>query len=204
MTDSLTTPDAWPAASTLVDLIWALTEAQGRVTQASEDLLALALAQARVRLPDIGARMDLRWGDLAGLHERPVTLHSTRGGLVHVGADGPAASVQRRRFYRAAVAIDLTLQAGSYRLPGRTVDLSEGGTRVAVATRAAIPTASLTTRLQLDPDPVDVPARVVRSVPDGSQTQLGLAFGHLPEAAADRIRHRVLAAQIVRRTGDLR
>ncbi len=202
MSNFTTIPDAWPGASSVITLIWALSQAQGRVTRATQDLLALALAAGHLPLPDIGASLGLRWGDIAGMHERPVSLQALRSGLVHVAPDGPASSLQRRRFYRAAVTLDATIDLGRHHLTGRTLDLSEGGSRVAVDGRSVITEAAVTTKLVLDTEAIDVPARVVRRVPAGREAHLGLEFGELPERSADQIRRRVLRAQISDRTGD--
>lgn len=191
----------WPAASTVVRLEWTLATIDARVLRAGEDdvLLALVGAGRNAAMPDEGGSMVLWWGDGRGLHERPIRLTSRRAGLLHIAPDGPVRTTQRRRFFRAPVTLDVTLEHDGATLPAVSTDLSEGGMRVTLRGAAPPHRADVTAHLCLDGDAVALPLTVVRTAPNGTRLEVGLAFEDLPTPAADLIRREVFTAQVAAR-----
>lgn len=195
----------WPASSTIATLRWALATLEARVLRTSDDdaLLALTTNHRAVSMPDDGADMQMRWGDLRGLHERPVQLTSRRAGLLHVAPLGPVSSTQRRQFFRAPVVIDLTIDDGERELHAVSTDLSEGGMRVTVRGAVTLP-EEVTAAVVLHGDRYELPSTVIRTVPMGGRAEVGLSFKELPTSAADLIRREVFTAQVAaRRNGQI-
>lgn len=199
MTEEPTTTVAWPRVGSRALLQHLALELDAAVRVADEDAVTLALAAlptGAAALPRRGTEMMLRWGDQAGLHERPVVLAGQEGLLLHLGAAGSAETRQRRQFFRAPVTIDLTITDGRRAITGRTVDLSEGGARVVLAGRPPTPPATVTAVFSVDGDSFDLPSRVLRATTGRQGVEAGIAFDELPERVADVIRREVYTAQI--------
>lgn len=198
------TPTAWPKRAAVATLVWSLTRAPARVMRSIDESLTLAAVLPRGcrPLPPVGGELMIQWFDMAGLHERPAQVTSLKAGLLHVVPSGDARTIQRRRFFRAPVTIDLTINDGARVMKGVTVDLSEGGTRAEVNATGLLPQTRVTATLQVGAKRYDVPSKVVRNVTKGRTAEVGLQFGELPTSAANMIRKQVFTAQVqARRNG---
>lgn len=194
----------WPERAAVATLVWSLTRAPARVMRSVDDSLTLAAVLPRGcrPLPKVGGELMIQWFDMSGLHERAAQVTSLKAGLLHVVPAGDARTIQRRRFFRAPVTIDLTIDDGARKVKGVTVDLSEGGTRAEVNAAVLLPQTRVTATLEVGAKRFEVPSKVVRNVTKGQTAEVGLQFGELPAAAANMIRKQVFTAQVkARRNG---
>lgn len=190
--------DRRPARGDVATLQWAFSRGQARVLRASEDVLVLAavLPRGSRPLPPKGGRLQLRWSDVDGLHERHGTVLGLSSGLLHLAPDGPSVTHQRRRFFRAPVTVDLTIHDGQRTVHGETIDLSEGGTRASIGHETLLPSTHVTTTITVGTTRYRVPCRVVRHTPNHTGAEVGLEFGPIPASAATMIRKHVFTAQV--------
>ncbi|WP_138733544.1 PilZ domain-containing protein [Modestobacter excelsi] len=167
-------------------------------------------AQRRVRVDD-GERVELIWRAPTELRSMPAQLVATEDGTEkcwRVRPTGPAVRGQRRSAVRAPLSLEVRASAGSTRLTGTTVDISEGGFRGllgAPAGAAETPTPEtavagpqvgelLDVVVDLGPGQVDAKAEVIRRHErEDDLHELSARFIGLPERTQDQIRARVFA-----------
>jgi hypothetical protein len=167
-------------------------------------------SQRRVRVDD-GSRVELIWRAPEELRSLPGTLLGTEGGtekVWRVRPTGPAVRGQRRSAVRAPIALELSASAGSTRLAGATVDISEGGFRgvLVPAPRAAEAAEGAATPpgpqvgdvldvvVELESGQVVAKAEVIRRHQrEDDRHELSARFIGLPERTQDQIRARVFA-----------
>jgi hypothetical protein len=194
-----------PPKGTSVRLEWDDRTVGLVAVRAVDDVTVLCRADGGpVQLPLEGTELDLGWADDLGLVRASGVIARVRYELITVQLVGEPVRAQRRRFYRAPVALDVEIVQGRRVTKARTRDLSEAGARLAVEGGGMLPPTKVTTRVNLDARQLAIPATVVRCDPTGDGAELGLAFGDVDVPAADAIRREVLNAQLTARRMDKR
>jgi hypothetical protein len=155
------------------------------------------LAQSVVKISD---RVDVTWASSGGHRALPAEVLSVDLGAVvrwRLQVMGPAESSQRRQAVRAPVAVPVQLRYGAVEETGETVDLSEGGTRIALDPFGSPPQPGATFDLvvELGTGPLAIQAELVRwRQTRGGKWLLSLRFLHLREKEEDLVRRRVFLA----------
>ena len=194
-------PPSWPEPSTLVRVEWAEEERSARVLRIHDRVLVCADDGSRTAVPLVPTPATVRWANGSGLFSREGSVSAGDAEILVVGGDTQE-RVQRRRYYRAPITLDVDLIDGLSRTPGVTIDLSEGGARVRVQGPPPPTMATVTTQLDLADGPVLVASRVVRLDADAEGGEVGLVFTGVDTPTADVLRRRVLTAQLdARRNG---
>lgn len=207
MTDTDEPTEPWPESRATVRLLWEDGFVDVRVMRPVDDvtlLCTMADEDADVELPSAVSAIEVQWADDHGLWARPAVVIRRRFAMVTVEALGDVRREQRRRYYRAPVALDVEIIHDRQVYRGRTNDLSEGGARMTVEGTSPLPRARITTRVNLQQRQVSIPTTVVRSEHNGKAGELGVEFGEVPPAEADAIRRQVISAQIDERRKDRR
>ncbi|NEK60108.1 PilZ domain-containing protein [Geodermatophilus sabuli] len=152
--------------------------------------------QAVVR---VGEQVSVFWQGPEGGRAFPAVISTVERGAAprwHLQVSGPAEDSQRRTAVRARVALPLTATVNGGEATGRTLDLSEAGTRAVLEGWGTAPETG--TRLQLSLELEDgalvTPAEVARQQSRGTQWVMSLCFAELPEKEQDRLRRRVFQA----------
>ena len=209
---------AVPDEKTVVDVVGV---EDGRVATSiveelsgDEIVLTRPLDRQQPLNPEPGTRLELIWKDAEGLLALPVTVMAREqagAAVLRVRRAGPAAPGQRRSAVRAPLVLPIQLSSGPQQLPGRTVDISEGGLRCVLdaADRSATdpderpgstPSGPLavghraTLVIAFATAVVDSGAEVVRRhVREDGRRELSLRFVGMPEFTRDLIRRQVFA-----------
>jgi hypothetical protein len=147
----------------------------------------------------VGDRVQVFWRDGESGWLVPADVATVARGTVprwHLTVTGPAERAQRREAVRARVALPIVLAVNGVDVEGRSLDLSEAGTRCVAEAygNPTLPGATVGVTLELEGGAVTTRAEVARQRTRGSRWQLSLRFLDLPEAEQDRLRRRVFQA----------
>jgi hypothetical protein len=149
-----------------------------------------------------GDFLDVTWAHLEGhrtLRAQVLRVDVGTVELWHLEATGRAENSQRRQAVRARVAVPVRMRYGPVQATGETVDLSEGGTRISLASAGVPPRpgAAVDLVIDLEGDPLETKGELVRSQRTrGGNWLLSVRFLRLGEKDEDRVRRQVF--QILR------
>jgi hypothetical protein len=148
--------------------------------------------------------IELSWMSPRGRYEQRCRLDLTSGAQKQwrLRPLRDAVLIQRRRYIRVSASVDVVIDLRGTKVPGATVDVSEGGFRVRLP-RVDIPELEHTVvHAAIGGTQVSIPGYVVRSADAGEdQTEAVIAFdaGGANAAAVRRfILHRQLRARVTR------
>jgi hypothetical protein len=199
-------PIGWPPSGADLELVLPGEVVLAVRTGTAVDDTTLPCAPARPLrsedLPEPGAAAEVRWSDATSLWIRPVLVARVRAGVLTLTATGAPCSTQRRRFFRAPVALDVEIAHEGGVTSATACDLSEGGARVRADGPLPLPLTPVIARVRLPGKDLDVPGTVVRATDHGRVQEVGVAFDEVPVPAADAIRKQVLEAQVASRRVD--
>ncbi len=155
------------------------------------------ISQSVVKMSD---RVDVTWASGQGHRALPAEVLSVDLGAVvrwRLQVMGPAESSQRRQAVRGPDTVPVRVRYGAVEETGETVDLSEGGTRIALVPFGLPPQPGATFDLVVDlgAGPLAIQAELVRwRQTRGGKWLLSLRFLQLREKEEDLVRRRVFLA----------
>ncbi|MCZ2823149.1 MULTISPECIES: flagellar brake protein [unclassified Modestobacter] len=195
-----------PEINTVVDLELAAHASPlvSWVRESTSEQLVLVAGQDDERRPVRPAAneaLTVVWKGADGLRALPVEFLAVRLGgpepLWELRPTGPPVRAQRRDAVRSPLVLPVCVTLPGGELTGATLDLSEGGCRCAIESRAGVRIEVGTVvpvALELGGELIRTEAEVVRTLPlAGERTQLSLRFIGLGERHEDRIRALVFA-----------
>ncbi len=147
----------------------------------------------------VGEQVSVFWQGPDGGRAVPAVISTVERGTVprwHLQVSGPAEDSQRRTAVRARVALPLAATVNGGEATGRTVDLSEAGTRAVLEGWGTPPETGthLQLSLELEDGALRTRAEVARQQSRGTQWTMSIRFTDLPEREQDRLRRRVFQA----------